>query len=136
MVDPRQSLKTMVTDQMMAWLSESSNDVLEFNEVFRKIWINCRAAGGLRLTDLGYDLMLSHDVVEYRFDLASKGEFSNRSLFVLDKKMKTPYYILMKGARVSTRKIDLVPASISLFGSEESLLLSLHSDINRFLELL
>lgn len=130
MADNRQLLKQQVTHQLIAWHQAEPENRLEYHNAFIMMWFNTRSTGGLRLTSLAYELLMKNQVTEYYFDFEKLGEFTNNLLFLLDKKLNTPYYVLIKGIKKPE------PVGISLFGSEEAMMLSLQGDLKRFLELL
>lgn len=124
----RQILKQEMTLKMLEWLKELKEIGLDKEISSSVLWHNNRAYGGLRLTDTGYNLLKTKGVGDYPFNLADLN-FSNKLLFLLDKRLQTPYYITMSSGRIK------IPLLLSLFGSEEAMMLTLHGDLARFLEL-
>lgn len=131
MLDSRQLLKQQITNTLIEWHATDGQEPLDYSAAIQWMWFNHRPTGGLRLSDLAYSLLSANNVAEYMFELDDLGEFSNNSLFLLDKKMQFPYYLHIEKQKKTWRFKRLI-----IFGSEESMMLALHGDLNRFLELL
>ena len=132
MPDNRRHLKDTLTHKMVEWhnAAQEAEPMREtFETGYLRFWRNYRPEGGLRLSNEGYNLMRINHVQEYRFGINLE-TFTNQALIRLDTKMKTPYYIVLKLGKTVT------PETLCLFGSEEAMLLTLHGDLNRFLEML
>jgi hypothetical protein len=91
-------------------------------------WVNIRRDGGMRLTDLGYEML--HDVLKlesWRLDLADEPRqiFTKRLILDLDRKLKWPYYIEVN----IKKKIR----HIVFFGSREAMMATMYGDLERWL---
>ena len=92
-------------------------------------WANIRRDGGLRLTDLGYEIM--HDVLgleSWQLDLADQERqiFTKRLILGLDRKLEWPYYI-----EVSVKKKR---RRIVFFGSREAIMATMYGDLEQWLK--
>lgn len=91
-------------------------------------WANIRRDGGMRLTDLGYEIM--HDVLKlesWELDLRDRERtiFTKRLIVDLDRKLEWPYYI-----EVSVKKKR---RRIVFFGSREAMMATMYGDLERWL---
>lgn len=82
-------------------------------------WVNIRANGGLRLTDMGYQCLKNLSVKSYSIDLDPM-TFDRRVVLELDRKMQAPYYI-----EFSKR----IPKKLIMFSSREAMMATLYGDI-------
>ena len=92
-------------------------------------WVNIRQDGGMRLTDLGYEIM--HDVLKlesWELDLADQERqiFTKRLILDLDRKLEWPYYI-----EVSMRKKR---RRIVFFSSREAMMATMYGDLARWIQ--
>ena len=92
-------------------------------------WVNIRRDGGMRLTDLGYEVM--HDLLHlesWELDLRDQERqiFTKRLILDLDRKLEWPYYIQVNIKRKVRR--------IVFFGSREAMMASLYGDLQRWLD--
>ena len=92
-------------------------------------WANIRRDGGLRLTDLGYEIM--HDVLgleSWQLDLADQERqiFTKRLILGLDRKLEWPYYI-----EVSVKKKR---RRIVFFGSREAMMATMYGDLQKWVD--
>jgi hypothetical protein len=91
-------------------------------------WANIRRDGGMRLTDLGYEIM--HDVLgleSWELDLRDQDKtiFTKRLIVDLDRKLEWPYYIEVNVKRKRRR--------IVFFGSREAMMATIYGDLGRWL---
>ena len=91
-------------------------------------WVNIRRDGGMRLTDLGYEIM--HDVLRlesWELDLRDREHiiFTKRLVVDLDRKLEWPYYI-----EVSVKKKR---RRIVFFGSREAMMATMYGDLEQWL---
>ena len=91
-------------------------------------WVNIRRDGGMRLTDLGYEVM--HDLLRlesWELDLASHDRqiFTKRLILDLDRKLEWPYYIEVSVKRKRRR--------IVFFGSREAMMATMYGDLEKWL---
>lgn len=91
-------------------------------------WANIRRSGGMRLTELGYEIM--HDVLKlksWELDLTDRDRqiFTKRVILDLDRKLEWPYYIEV-GVKKKRRRIVF-------FGSQEAMMATMYGDLERWL---
>jgi hypothetical protein len=91
-------------------------------------WVNIRLDGGMRLTDLGYEML--HDVLQiesWALDLADRERviFTKRLVLDLDRKLEWPYYIDVNVKRKRRR--------IVFFGSREAMMATMYGDLEQWL---
>ena len=92
-------------------------------------WANIRRDGGMRLTDLGYEIM--HDVLHlesWELDLQDRTQtiFTKRLIVDLDRKLEWPYYIEVSVKRRRRR--------IVFFGSREAMMATMYGDLRQWLD--
>ena len=92
-------------------------------------WANIRRDGGMRLTDLGYEIM--HDVLKlesWELDLHDREHtiFTKRLIVDLDRKLEWPYYIEVSVKRRRRR--------IVFFGSREAMMATMYGDLKQWLD--
>ena len=92
-------------------------------------WANIRRDGGMRLTDLGYEIM--HDVLKlesWELDLQDRDHtiFTKRLIVDLDRKLEWPYYIEVSIKRRRRR--------IVFFGSREAMMATMYGDLKQWLD--
>jgi len=91
-------------------------------------WANIRRDGGMRLTDLGYEIM--RDVLKlesWELDLSDRERviFTKRVILDLDRKLEWPYYIDVNMKRKRRR--------IVFFGSREAMMATMYGDLQKWL---
>lgn len=101
------------------------DDCPEFDEAFAAWWTDSRDGSGQRLTTAGYDAMITFDIEMYVFDIPPHMPLLPRHLLLMDRKLDCPYYL----------KTGKKP-QITLFGSEQALMMTMYGDINRFMRYL
>jgi len=94
----------------------------------RTWWANIRRDGGMRLTDLGYEIM--HDVLRlesWELDLRDRDHivFTKRLIVDLDRKLEWPYYIEVSMKRKRRRMV--------FFGSREAMMATMYGDLKQWL---
>ena len=94
----------------------------------RTWWANIRRVGGMRLTDLGYQML--HDVLKlesWELDLRDHERvvFTKRLILDLDHKLEWPYFIEVNMKKKRRR--------IVFFGSREAMMATMYGDIERWL---
>ena len=92
-------------------------------------WVNIRQDGGMRLTDLGYEIM--HDVLKlesWELDLADQERqiFTKRLILDLDRKLEWPYYIEVSMKRKRRR--------IVFFSSREAMMATMYGDLAKWIQ--
>lgn len=88
-----------------------------------EFWHNLKLTGGYRLSDRGVKVLvnilnLPHHLIEVKTDFTRP-----RFLLDLDKNLEIPYYVLLKGTRMT---------HIALFRDREATLALLYDDIEKF----
>ena len=91
-------------------------------------WVNIRRDGGMRLTELGYEVM--HDLLKlesWELDLADRERqiFTKRLILDLDRKLEWPYYIEVNVKKKRRR--------IVFFGSQEAMMATMYGDLEKWL---
>jgi len=98
------------------------------DSAMRTWWANIRRDGGMRLTDLGYEIM--HDVLRlesWELDLRDRDHtiFTKRLIVDLDRKLEWPYYIEVSIKKKRRRMV--------FFGSREAMMASMYGDLKQWL---
>jgi hypothetical protein len=114
--------KSQLTQQILLGLP--ADDCPVFDQAFADWWMDSRDGGGMRLTTAGYQAITTFDIEMYVFDIPAH-TLLPRHLLLMDRKLDCPYYL--KLARKS---------QITLFGSEQALMMTMYGDINRFMRYL
>jgi hypothetical protein len=116
--------KAQLTQQILQGLP--SDDCPAFDEAFAAWWMDSRAVGGMRLTTAGYQAIATIDIKMYVFDtpLAIPALLPGH-LLLLDRKLDCPYYL-----KIGKKQ------QITLFGSEQALMLTMYGDLDRFMRYL
>jgi len=89
-------------------------------------WHNLRRTGGMRLTDLGYQVFVEDlELERYAYAIDEPLLFNQQTILKLDRKMQMPYYIhVVKG----------VPRQIVFFGSQEAVMVNLYGNLKKYLD--
>ena len=92
-------------------------------------WANIRRDGGMRLTNLGYEMM--HDVLKlesWQLDLSDRPRpaLTKKMILAMDHKLEWPYYLDFNPRKKKNRVV--------FFSSREAMLATLYGDLERFLE--
>lgn len=112
--------RELLTRRLLAELPQEHE--MTFDQAWSTWWMNPRAKGGFRLSRHGFDIMCEILHLDYwRIEIP---KLSLANILALDRKLHAPYYIDQK------RK-DLV-----LFHSRDAVMVRLHGDVNRWIELL
>jgi hypothetical protein len=98
------------------------------DSAMRTWWANIRRDGGMRLTDLGYEIM--HDVLRlesWELDLRDRDHtvFTKRLIVDLDRKLEWPYYIEVSIKKKRRRMV--------FFGSREAMMATMYGDLKQWL---
>jgi len=91
-------------------------------------WVNIRRDGGMRLTELGYEMMNGILGLEsWELDLADRERvvFTKRLILDLDRKLQWPYYL---DVNVKRRRRRIV-----FFGSREAMMATMYGDLEQWL---
>jgi hypothetical protein len=114
--------KESITQRVLDQLGPAAD--LDLETALQRWWVNLRATGGLRLTDLGREVFSSIAGYEsFEFE-TSADILTGRNLVALDRKMSEPYH-LQKNRKT---------AVLTMFGSREAMMASLYGDIQRFID--
>ena len=116
--------KLELTRQLVNQLPES--DAITIEEARKVWWFNIRRNGGMRLTSQGYHAFrVLLNLTHYDFEISDPLGFDQRMILALDRKLKTPYYILsVKG----------IPKKLIFFGSKEAVMVNLYGNLKKFLD--
>jgi hypothetical protein len=116
--------KLQLTRQIIDQLP--GDDCPVFDEAFAAWWMDSREGKGMRLTTAGYQAITTLDIAMYVFDtpLAIPALLPGH-LLLLDRKLDCPYYL-----KIGKKQ------QITLFGSEQALMLTMYGDLGRFLRYL
>jgi hypothetical protein len=89
-------------------------------------WFNLRKNGGMRLTSVGYTVLVNRlDLEHYGYTIADPLIFNKRLMLKLDRKMQMPYYIhAVKG----------IPKRVDFFGSKEAVMVNLYGNLEQFVD--
>jgi len=118
--------KKTITDTLLKMLPESRQ--IDLDQAMKTWWANIRRDGGMRLTDLGYEIM--HDVLKlesWALDLSDRERviFPKRVILDLDRKLAWPYYLDVNIKRKRRR--------IVFFGSREAMMATMYGDLQKWL---
>ena len=115
--------KSQLTRQIIDQLP--GDDCLAFDEAYASWWMDSRDRGGMRLSTAGYQAIATIDIAAYVFDIPVSMVVLPRHLLLMDRKLDCPYYL----------KTGKKP-QITLFGSEQALMLTMYGDFDRFMRYL
>ena len=86
-------------------------------------WWDARPQGGLRLTDLGFEVFSNQaKLPHWNFDMPNE-VLIPKNLLTLDRFMSCAYFIRRRGRQ----------HQLSLFGNQQSVMASLYGDLNSFI---
>lgn len=104
-------------------LLEETGPDLDIDTAINAWWWDARENGGLRLTDLGFDIFHTHlNLAHWQFEIED-AVLIPRNLLALDRFMTCPYYL-----KRQRRQYSLI-----LFGDRESTMASLYGDVEKFI---
>ena len=115
--------KSQLTQQILQGLPP--DDCPVFDQAFAAWWMDSREGSGQRLTTAGYQAITTFDIKMYVFDIPPDMPLLPRHLLLMDRKLDCPYYL----------KTGKKP-QITLFGSEQALMMTMYGDLNRFMRYL
>lgn len=106
-------------------IKQLSVDGVDLESAYLTWWHNLRPAGGMRLTDIGYNVFCKQLKIQYYEYQLDPLKINSRTIIALDRKLQEPYYI-------KTNK--MIPVKLVFFGSKEAMLANLYGDIDKFLD--
>lgn len=116
--------KHNLTQRLIELLPEV--DRVSLNAALASWWFNIRRTGGMRLTSVGYTVLVNRlDLEHYGYTIADPLIFNKRLMLKLDRKMQMPYYIhAVKG----------IPKRVDFFGSKEAVMVNLYGNLEQFVD--
>lgn len=115
--------KKKLTQTLVDTLGPDSG--ISVSQAYSSWWYNLRSTGGLRLTTVGFMMLVDQlDLEHYEFRIPDAHEFNLKTIIALDRQLGLPYYIVVKKG---------VPTSVIFFGSKEAMLVNLYGDLQKFL---
>ena len=115
--------KKKLTETLVAELPAHLGITAE--DAYATWWANLRTAGGLRLTDRGYDIFCEHLDLEHHHYSLEPFRITMTHVLALDRKLQTPYYIEIE---------KRIPVRVYMFGSREAVTAQLYGDLEKFLK--
>jgi hypothetical protein len=95
--------KETYTKVFLNQLGKSVNEVT-LKEYLPLWWKNTRVSGGLRLTELGFDLLTEIDVSTYEIPYPKDMPLTTQIIIFLDKFIECPYYLTNRSIVVTDEK--------------------------------
>ena len=116
--------KHALTQRLIELLPEA--DRISLAAALPSWWFNIRRTGGMRLTGIGYHVLVNQlELEHYGYDIADPLIFNKRLMLKLDRKMQMPYYIhAVKG----------IPKRVEFFGSREAIMVNLYGNLEQFVD--
>jgi len=95
--------KETYTKIFLNQLGKTSNDITvkEYSPLW---WKNTRTQGGLRLTDLGVDVLTEIDLTSYEVPYPKDMPMTTQVIIFLDKFIDCPYYLTNRAIHVTSEK--------------------------------
>jgi hypothetical protein len=116
--------KHQLTEELIALLPEKQR--ISTASALPGWWHNLRRTGGMRLTQLGYQIFVEQlELEHYTYAIDNPLLFNQHTILKLDRKMQMPYYIETKKG---------VPKQIVFFGSQEAVMVNLYGNLQQFLD--
>jgi hypothetical protein len=85
-------------------------------------WMNIRSTGGLRLTTIGYQVLLTLDLESWKIDITDPRKINKKVILELDHKLQYPYFL------------DAKKRQLILFSSREAMMATLYGDLEAWLK--
>ena len=95
--------KETYTKIFLKQLGKTSND-LTVKEYLPLWWKNTREAGGLRLTDAGFDVLTEIELATYEVPYPKDMPMTTQVVIFLDKFIDCPYYLTNRAIHVTSEK--------------------------------
>ena len=95
--------KEVYTRIFLKHLDKSVNDVT-MKEYLPLWWKNTRDSGGLRLTDVGFDMLGDLDLATYEVPYPKDMPMTTQVIIFLDKFINCPYYLTNRSIIVTDEK--------------------------------
>jgi hypothetical protein len=107
-------------------ISQLPPDSWTFDDARKNWWYNIRKGGGLRLTAVGYYVLVRDlEIEHYAYTIPDSSKITQRTILALDRNLQSPYYI-----HIEKHKIQ----KLIFFGSKEAMLANLYGDLEKFLK--
>lgn len=115
--------KDQLTHTLIAQLPSDSWTI---DDARKNWWYNIRKGGGLRLTAVGYFVLVRDlEIEHYEYNIPDATKITARTILALDRSLQSPYYLAMNKRVIS---------KIVFFGSKEAMLANLYGDLEKFLK--
>lgn len=111
--------KREITQRLLELMPTGHHNDLD--QALKSWYMNFRDAGGLRLTSIGYTVLVTLGIESWTMDIDAK-KINKKTLLSLDRKLQWPYYI-------DTKKKQII-----FFSSREAMLATLYGDLGSFLK--
>ncbi len=111
--------KREITQRLLGLLPNSES--MNLDEALKLWYMNIRDTGGLRLTAIGYTVLITLGIESWTMDLDTK-KVNKKTILDLDRKLQWPYFI------------DVKKKKIIFFSSREAMLATLYGDLGSFLK--
>jgi len=95
--------KETYTKIFLKQLGKTSND-FTVKEYLPLWWKNTREAGGLRLTDAGFDVLTEIELATYEVPYPKDMPMTTQVVIFLDKFIDCPYYLTNRAIHVTSEK--------------------------------
>ena len=116
--------KRKLTEELIALLPEKQR--ISVASAIPSWWYNLRKLGGMRLTNLGYQVFVNDlELEHYAYAIDDPLLFNQQTILKLDRKMQMPYFIEAKKG---------IPKRIVFFGSKEAVMVNLYGNLQQFLD--
>ena len=116
--------KHNLTQRLIELLPEA--DRISVNAALHSWWFNIRSTGGMRLTGVGYTVLVNRlELEHYGYNIADPLIFNKRLMLKLDRKMQMPYYI---------QAVKGIPKRVDFFGSKEAVMVNLYGNLEQFID--
>jgi len=116
--------KRKLTEELIKLLPEEQR--ISVASAVPSWWYNLRRNGGMRLTNLGYQVFVDDlELEHYSYSIDNPLLFNQQTVLNLDRKMQMPYYIESKKG---------IPKRIVFFGSREAVMINLYGNLEQFLD--
>jgi hypothetical protein len=113
--------KADITQRVIGLLP--SADTTTLDQALTSWYRNIRKNGGLRLTDLGYQVFLDLKLEAWSVEITDLKNYISKTLLLqLDNKLQFPYYI------------DFKKKKIVFYNSKEAMLANLYGNLTEFLK--